>query len=100
MPFKDYRASSLAPMASHFPIMQNRYILYWISYIRYISYKIYKLDILYGIYRQTTSTFQNMLITLKLGHIGSKTRSPGQIFDKPRIHFRGYSFNATFMKLC
>ena len=37
---------------------------------------------------------------LKLGHIGSETRSPGQILEKPFVHFRGHSSNAIFMKLC
>ena len=36
----------------------------------------------------------------KLGHVGSKTRSLGQIFDKSSVHTRGHNFDANFMKLC
>ena len=39
-------------------------------------------------------------LDLKLGHIGSKTRSPGQILEKPCVHFRGHTLNVIFMKLC
>ena len=38
--------------------------------------------------------------SLKLGHVGSKTRSPGQILEKPCVHSRGHSFDHKFMKLC
>ena len=38
---------------------------------------------------------------MKLGHIGSKTRSPGQILEKKTcVHSRGHNLNAIFMKLC
>ena len=37
---------------------------------------------------------------LKLGHVGSETRSLGQIFEKPCVHSRGHSFNPKFIKLC
>ena len=46
-----------------------------------------------------------MLILIKsrtrsqLGHVGSKTRSLGQIFEKPIVHSRGHSFDPNFMKL-
>ena len=36
----------------------------------------------------------------KLGHIGSKTRSSGQIIEKPCVHSRGLGFDSKFMKLC
>ena len=36
----------------------------------------------------------------KLGHVGSKTRSLGQILEKPCVHSRGHSFDHKFMKLC
>ena len=36
---------------------------------------------------------------LKLGHVGSKTRSPGQILEKPCVHTRGHRFDHKFMKL-
>ena len=36
----------------------------------------------------------------KLGHFGSKTRSLGQIIEKPCVHFRGHSFDPNFMKHC
>ena len=38
--------------------------------------------------------------SLKLGHVGSKTRSLGQILEKPRVHSRGHRFDHKFMKLC
>ena len=37
---------------------------------------------------------------LKLGHVGSKTRSLGQILEKPCVHSRGHSFDHKFMKVC
>ena len=36
----------------------------------------------------------------KLGHVGSKTRSLGQILEKPCLHSRGHRFDHKFMKLC
>ena len=36
---------------------------------------------------------------LKVGHDGSKTRSLGQILEKPCVHSRGHSFDSKFMKL-
>ena len=36
----------------------------------------------------------------KLGHVGSKTRSLGQILEKPCVHSRGHRFDQKFMKLC
>ena len=48
-----------------------------------------------------------MLILIKcrsgsqLGHVGSKTRSLGQLLEKkPCVHFRGQSFDSKFIKLC
>ena len=35
----------------------------------------------------------------KVGHAGSKTRSLGQILEKPCVLSRGHSFNSKFMKL-
>ena len=35
----------------------------------------------------------------KLGHVGSKPRSLGQILEKPCVHCRGHSFDLNFMKL-
>ena len=37
---------------------------------------------------------------LKLGHGGSKTRSLGQIVEKPCVHSKRHSFDTKFMKLC
>ena len=37
--------------------------------------------------------------SLKLGHVGSKTRLQGQILEKPCVHSRGHSFDSKFMKL-
>ena len=36
---------------------------------------------------------------LKLGHIGSKTRSLGQVLEKPCVQSRGHSLDLKFMKL-
>ena len=36
---------------------------------------------------------------LKLGHVGSKTRSLGQILEKPFVHSRGHSFVLHVMTL-
>ena len=36
---------------------------------------------------------------LKLGHVGSKTRSLGQILEKPCVHSKRHSFDKKFMKL-
>ena len=33
-----------------------------------------------------------------LGHLGSKTRSLGQIIEKPCVDSRGHSFNQNLMK--
>ena len=46
-----------------------------------------------------------MLITimsrsgLKLGHVGSKTKSLGQILENPLVYSRGHSFDSKVMKL-
>ena len=37
---------------------------------------------------------------LKLGLVGSKTRSLGQILEKPYVNSRGHIFDHKFMKLC
>ena len=34
-----------------------------------------------------------------MGHVESKSRSPGQILEKPSIHFRGHIFSLILMKL-
>ena len=39
-------------------------------------------------------------LILKLGHVGTKNRLPGQILGKPCVHSRGHSFDHKFMKLC
>ena len=36
---------------------------------------------------------------LKVGHVGSKTRSLGQILEKPCEHSRGHSFDSEVMKI-
>ena len=38
--------------------------------------------------------------SLKLSHVGSKTRSLGQILEKPCVHSRRHRFDHMFMKLC
>ena len=35
----------------------------------------------------------------KLGHVGSKTRSLGQILEKPCVHSKRHSFESKFMKV-
>ena len=37
---------------------------------------------------------------MKLGYVRSKTRSLGQILEKPSVPFRGHSFDHKFMNLC
>ena len=37
---------------------------------------------------------------LKMGHVGSKTRSLGQFLEKPCVLSRRHSFDPVFMKLC
>ena len=36
----------------------------------------------------------------KLGHVGSKTRSLGQILEKHCVHSKEHSFDPKFMKVC
>ena len=36
---------------------------------------------------------------LNLGLVGSKTRSQGQILEKPCVHSRGHSFDSNAMKV-
>ena len=36
----------------------------------------------------------------KMGHVGSKTRSLGQVLEKPCVLSRRHSFDPVFMKLC
>ena len=36
---------------------------------------------------------------LKLGHVGSKTMSLGQILEKPCVYSRGQSFDSKVLKL-
>ena len=36
---------------------------------------------------------------LKMGHVGSKTRSLGQILEKPCLRSRGHIFSPIIMKL-
>ena len=55
---------------------------------------------------QSSGNFIRMLIiiisrsSLKLGHVGSKTRSLDQILEKPCVHSKEHSFDPKFMKLC
>ena len=41
----------------------------------------------------------NPQTSLKMGYVGSKTRSPGQILEKPYVGSRGHIFSPIFMKL-
>ena len=38
--------------------------------------------------------------SLKIGHVGSKTRSLGEILEKPCVRSRGHIFSLIIMKLC
>ena len=38
--------------------------------------------------------------SLKMGHVGSETRSLGQILEKPRVRCRGHIFSPIIIKLC
>ena len=38
-------------------------------------------------------------MSLKMGHVGSKTRSLGQILEKPCVRCRGHIFSTIIMKL-
>ena len=38
-------------------------------------------------------------LSLKIGHVGSKTRSPGQILEKPCVCSIGHIFSPIVMKL-
>ena len=42
---------------------------------------------------------RSLSLGLKLGCVGLKTRSLGQILRKPCVHSRGHSFDPIFMKL-
>ena len=44
-------------------------------------------------------TLMKSWMILKLGHLGSKTRSLGQILEKPSVHFSGHIFNLMLTKL-
>ena len=37
--------------------------------------------------------------SFNLDHVGSKTRSPGQMKEKPFGHSRGHNFHQIFMKI-
>ena len=37
--------------------------------------------------------------TLKMGHVGSKIRSLGQMLEKPCVHSEGHIFSPILMKL-
>ena len=41
----------------------------------------------------------NSMSDMKLGHIGSKARSPDKILENPCVHFREHNSIAIFMKL-
>ena len=54
---------------------------------------------------QSSPDFIRMLMiiiprsSLKLGHVGSKTRLLGQILEKPCVHSKRHSFDPKFMKV-
>ena len=54
---------------------------------------------------QSSGNFVRLLIiitsrsVLKLGHVRLKTRSLGQILEKPSVFSRGHSFDHMFMKI-
>ena len=55
---------------------------------------------------QSSQNFIRMLMiiifrsSLKLGHVGSKTRSLGQIIEILCVHCKRHSFDPKFVKLC
>ena len=54
---------------------------------------------------QSSSTLLRMIVltisrsSSNMGHVGSKTRSVGQIMEKPCEHSRGHSFSPIIIKL-
>ena len=54
---------------------------------------------------QSSSNLLRMIIltisqlSLNMGDVGSKTRSVGQIMEKPCVHSRGHIFGPIFIKL-
>ena len=54
---------------------------------------------------QSSLNFIKMLVIIisrsssKLGHVGSKTRSLGQILEKHCVHSKRHSFDPKFMKI-
>ena len=54
---------------------------------------------------QSSSNLLRMIIltisqsSSNMGHVGSKTRSVGQIMEKPCEHYRGHSIGPIFIKL-
>ena len=54
---------------------------------------------------QSSQNFIGMLMiiisrsSLKLGHVGSETRSLGQILEKPCVHSKRHSCDPKFMKV-
>ena len=54
---------------------------------------------------QSSRNFIRMLMIIisrsssKLGHVGSKARSLGQILEKPCVHSKRHRFDPKFMKL-
>ena len=54
---------------------------------------------------QSSRNFIRMLVIIisrsssKLGHVGSKIRSLGQILEKPCVHSKRHSFYSKFTKL-
>ena len=38
-------------------------------------------------------------MSLKMGHVGTKSRSPGQILEKPFVRSRAHIFGPIFLKL-
>ena len=54
---------------------------------------------------QSSSNLLRMIVltisrsSSNMGHVGSKTRSVGQIMEKPSEHSRGHIFGTNFIKL-
>jgi len=68
------------------------------------SFDVYTLEATFA--TQFWSNFVRMFVltisrpSSNMGHVGSKTRSPGQILENSCLHSRGHICNSNLMKLC
>ena len=62
------------------------------------NFSVYTLEA--TILTQSLSNLLRMIVLINLGHVGSKSRSVGQILVHCCLHSRGNIFRPIFMKLC